>query len=94
MLASWNPIARRMRSAAAIDVGVPRMAIVLQFPSPEDRRRRGSAAAMDRARRDWTVLSGYDRQAAASAMTEFYRLWFAAAERQGYFDQSKRRDPD
>jgi len=64
------------------------MAIVLQFPSPEDRRRRSSAADMDRARRDWTVLSGYDREAAASAMTEFYRLWFAAAERQGYFEQT------
>ena len=25
--------------------------------------------------------------AAAAAMTEFYRLWFAAAERQGYFDK-------
>jgi hypothetical protein len=64
------------------------MAIVLQFPSPEDRRRRSSAADMDRARRDWTVLSDYDREAAASAMTEFYRLWFAAAERQGYFEQT------
>ncbi len=70
------------------------MAIVLQFPTPEARRRRSSAAEMDRARRDWTVLSGYDRQAAASAMTEFYRLWFAAAERQGYFDQTGPRDPE
>jgi hypothetical protein len=65
------------------------MGIVLQFPSSEDRRRRSSAAEMDRARRDWTVLAGYDRQAAASAMTEFYRLWFAAAERQGYFEQTR-----
>jgi hypothetical protein len=40
------------------------------------------------------VLSGYDRQAAASAMTEFYRLWFAAAERQGYFDQTGPRDSE
>jgi hypothetical protein len=64
------------------------MAIVLQFPSPEDRRRRSTAAEMDRARRDWTVLAHYDRDAAASAMTEFYRLWFAAAERQGYFEQT------
>jgi len=70
------------------------MAIVLQFPSPEDRRRRSSAAEMDRARRDWTVLSGYDRQAAASAMTEFYRLWFAAAERQGYFEQTRPSDSE
>ena len=83
-----------MRSAAAIDVSVPSMAIVLQFPSNEDRRRRSSAAEMDRARRDWTVLSGYDRQAAASAMTEFYRLWFAAAERQGYFDQTRPSDSE
>jgi hypothetical protein len=70
------------------------MAIVLQFPSPEDRRRRSSAAEMDRARRDWTVLAHYDREAAASAMTEFYRLWFAAAERQGYFDQSRLSDSE
>ncbi len=78
-----------MRSAAAIEISVPSMGIVLQFPSSEDRRRRSSAAEMDRARRDWTVLAGYDRQAAASAMTEFYRLWFAAAERQGYFEQTR-----
>jgi len=65
------------------------MAIVLPFPSLEERRRRSSAAELDRARRDWTVLSDYDRTAAATAMTEFYRLWFAAAERQGYFDQPK-----
>jgi len=62
------------------------MGIVLQFPSIAERQQRGSVAQLDRARRDWTVLSGYDRDAAASAMTEFYRLWFAAAERQGYFD--------
>jgi hypothetical protein len=77
-----------MRAAAATEISVPRMGIVLQFPSSEDRRRRSSAAEMDRARHDWTVLAGYDRQAAASAMTEFYRLWFAAAERQGYFNQT------
>lgn len=70
------------------------MAIVLQFPSPEDRRRRNSAAEMDRARRDWTVLADYDRQAAASAMTEFYRLWFAAAERQGHFEPTRPSDSE
>lgn len=70
------------------------MAIVLQFPTPEERRRHSSAAELDRARRDWTVLSGYDRVAAATAMTEFYRLWFAAAERQGYFDQHKPGDAE
>lgn len=63
------------------------MGVVLQFPTSEERRRRSSAADLDRARHDWTVLSDYDRDAAATAMTEFYRLWFAAAERQGYFDQ-------
>ena len=83
-----------MRSATAKVVSVPDMAIVLQFPSPEDRRRRSSAAEMDRARRDWTVLAHYDREAAASAMTEFYRLWFAAAERQGYFEQSRPSDSE
>jgi hypothetical protein len=70
------------------------MAIVLPFPSPEERRQRSSAADLDRARRDWTVLSDYDRDAAAAAMTEFYRLWFAAAERQGYFDQHKPGDAE
>jgi hypothetical protein len=70
------------------------MGDILQFPSPEERRQRGSVAALDRARRDWTVLSGYDRNAAATAMTEFYRLWFAAAERQGYFDQGKPADSE
>jgi len=83
-----------MRSATAKVVSVPDMAIVLQFPSPEDRRRRSSAAEMDRARRDWTVLAHYDREAAASAMTEFYRLWFAAAERQGHFDQARPSDAE
>jgi hypothetical protein len=83
-----------MRSVAAIEASVPSMAIVLQFPSPEDRRRRSSAAEMDRARRDWTVLADYDREAAASAMTEFYRLWFAAAERQGYFNQTRPSDSE
>ena len=70
------------------------MGIVLQCPSKDDRARRSSAADMDRARRDWTVLSDYDRQAAASAMTEFYRLWFAAAERQGHFEQSRPSDSE
>ena len=83
-----------MRPAAAKVVSVPDMAIVLQFPSPEDCRRRRSAAEMDRARRDWTVLAHYDREAAASAMTEFYRLWFAAAERQGHFAQARPSDPE
>ena len=84
---------RKSRAAGAIDVGV-RMGIVLQFPSNEDRRRRSSAADMDRARRDWTVLAHYDRDAAASAMTEFYRLWFAAAERQGHFNQTRPSDSE
>jgi len=84
---------RQSRVAEATDVGV-RMGIVLQFPSNEDRRRRSSAADMDRARRDWTVLADYDRDAAASAMTEFYRLWFAAAERQGYFHQTRPNDSE
>ena len=70
------------------------MGIVLQFPSNEERAQRHGAAEMDRARRDWTMLAGYDRQAAASAMTEFYRLWFAAAERQGYFDQARPSDSE
>jgi len=70
------------------------MGIVVQFPSNEERARRNGAAEMDRARRDWTVLSGYDRDAAASAMTEFYRLWFAAAERQGYFETSRPSDSE
>jgi hypothetical protein len=70
------------------------MAIVLPFPSLEERRQRSSAADLDRARRDWTVLSDYDRNAAAAAMTEFYRLWFAAAERQGHFDQHKPGDAE
>jgi hypothetical protein len=70
------------------------MGIVVQFPSSEERARRSGAAEMDRARRDWTVLSGYDRDAAASAMTEFYRLWFAAAERQGYFDTARPSDSE
>jgi hypothetical protein len=70
------------------------MGVVLPFPPLEERRRRGSMTALDRARRDWTVLSGYDREAAATAMTEFYRLWFAAAERQGYFDQEKPADSE
>jgi hypothetical protein len=84
---------RKSPAAEAIDVGV-RMGIVLQFPSNEDRRRRSSAADMDRARRDWTVLAHYDRDAAASAMTEFYRLWFAAAERQGHFSQTRPSDSE
>jgi hypothetical protein len=84
---------RKSRVAEATDVGV-RMGIVLQFPSNEDRRRRSSAADMDRARRDWTVLAHYDRDAAATAMTEFYRLWFAAAERQGHFNQTRPSDSE
>ena len=70
------------------------MGVVLQFPSNEVRARRSAAAEMDRARHDWTMLSGYDRQAAASAMTEFYRLWFAAAERHGCFQHSRPSDSD
>ena len=70
------------------------MGIVLQFPSSEERARRSAVAEMDRARRDWTMLAGYDRQAAATAMTEFYRLWFAAADRQGYFDQARPSDTE
>jgi hypothetical protein len=58
------------------------------------RRARSETARMDRARRDWTVLSAYDREAAGIAMTEFYRIWFAAAERDGYFDQGKPADTE
>ncbi|MGE0118222.1 MAG: hypothetical protein AB7S71_03135 [Dongiaceae bacterium] len=70
------------------------MGMILPFPSLEERRRHSGAADLDRARRDWTILSGYDRDAAAAAMTEFYRLWFAAAERQGYFDERKPSDSE
>lgn len=68
------------------------MGVIVQFPSASERQQRSSATQLDQARHDWTVLSGYDRNAAATAMTEFYRLWFAAAERQGYFEQSRPAD--
>ena len=70
------------------------MGIIVAFPTREERRRRSSASDLDRARRDWTTLSGYDRAAAATAMTEFYRLWFAAAERQGHFDEQRPSDTE
>jgi hypothetical protein len=70
------------------------MGIVVQFPSLDERQRRSSAAQLDRARHDWSVLSEYDRDAAATAMTEFYRIWFAAAERQGYFEPSRPADAE
>ena len=68
------------------------MGVVVRFPSADERQRRSSATQLDQARHDWTVLSDYDRDAAASAMTQFYRLWFAAAERQGYFEQTRPAD--
>ncbi|HTO83943.1 MAG TPA: hypothetical protein VMQ73_17020 [Methylomirabilota bacterium] len=68
------------------------MGVVVRFPSADERQRRSSAAQLDQARHDWTVLSGYDRDAAASAMTQFYRLWFAGAERQGYFEPTRPAD--
>jgi len=68
------------------------MGVVVRFPSADERQRRCSATQLDQARHDWTVLSGYDRHAAATAMTQFYRLWFAAAERQGYFEHTRPAD--
>ncbi len=70
------------------------MGMIIRFPPMDERRRRSASADLDRARRDWTVPSGDDRNIAASAMTEFYRLWFAAAERQGRFDQRKPGDTE
>jgi hypothetical protein len=70
------------------------MGDVVQFPSPAERRLRDEAVRLDRARRDWTMLSGYDRDAAATAMTEFYRIWFMAAERQGHFDERDQFEDD
>ncbi|MGH6934224.1 MAG: hypothetical protein ACREEE_17540 [Dongiaceae bacterium] len=58
------------------------------------RQTKSEATDLDRARRDWTVLRSYDREAAGAAMTEFYRLWFAGAERDGYFEQSKPADSE
>ena len=58
------------------------------------RRAKSDSAELDRARRDWVTLSGYNREAAGMAMTEFYRVWFAAAERDGYFEQSKPADSE
>jgi len=71
------------------------MGDIVQFPSRSERRLRDQAAQLDRARRDWTMLSGYDRDAAAEAMTEFYRVWFLSAERQGDFSAEELADaPD
>jgi hypothetical protein len=71
------------------------MGEVVQFPSRHERRLRDQATQLDRARRDWTVLSGYDRDAAAVAMTEFYRIWFHSAERDpDYRDEELIDDPD
>jgi hypothetical protein len=70
------------------------MGDVVQFPSLAERRLRDEATRLDRARRDWTMLSGYDRDAAATAMTEFYRIWFMAAERQGHFDERDHYEDD
>src|SRR5215510_2246712 len=70
------------------------MGEVVQFPSRNERRLRDQATQLDRARRDWTVLSGYDRDAAAAAMTEFYRIWFHSAERHpDYRDEELVDDP-
>ena len=71
------------------------MGEIVQFPSRGERRLRDQAAQLDRARRDWTMLSGYDRDAAAAAMTEFYRVWFYAAEPQADFSSEDLADaPD
>jgi hypothetical protein len=70
------------------------MATILRFPAPDQRRRRSAAAGLDRARRDRIGLGGHDRNATAVAMTEFYRLWFAAAERQSHIDQHKPGDTE
>lgn len=56
------------------------MGDIVAFPSRAERQHRDRAARLDRARRDWTVMSDYDREAAAAAMTEFYRVWFETAE--------------
>lgn len=71
------------------------MGEVVQFPSRNERRLRDQAMQLDRARRDWTLLSGYDRDAAAAAMTEFYRVWFLSADRQSDFsDENLAEVPD
>lgn len=71
------------------------MGEIVQFPSRSERRLRDQAAQLDRARRDWTMLSGYDRDAAAAAMTEFYRVWFHAGEPQADFSREELADaPD
>ena len=68
---------------------------VVDFAAYRRRQRaQSSGAELDRARREWTILSGYNREASGAAMTEFYRLWFAGAEREGYFDQTKPADSE
>jgi hypothetical protein len=65
------------------------MGTVIEFSAAHKHRARREASRLDRARRDWSVLSAYDRDAACRAMTEFYRLWFAAADRQRYFEATR-----
>lgn len=60
----------------------------------ERRRAKFDGAELNRARRDWATLSGYNREAAGMAMSEFYRVWFAGAERDGYFEQTKPADSE
>jgi hypothetical protein len=84
------PCPKPPRGRSAIAVGD-----IVDFATYLNRRRPSSdGVALDRARRDWGLLSGYNREAAGMAMTEFYRLWFAGAERDGYFEQTKPADSE
>ena len=54
----------------------------------EERLSRQRAKELDAARHKWTFLgvNDYEDAAIGAAQAEFYRLWFAAADRQGYFE--------
>jgi hypothetical protein len=61
------------------------MAAVVDFAQLQKRQR---AKELDDARHNWSILGagGYEDGAIGAACTKFYRLWFAAADRQGYFN--------
>ncbi len=59
------------------------MGDVIQFPK-----------AIDKALREWVRLTHYDRDASSAAQTRFYRQFFAAADRQGYWDRDKPSDSE